>query len=78
MYVYILCRGNCLDERKNKQRSKQHSKVNLTLCTKTVLEVCKTCCNINQLLIMELSVTSLSVVSVVSNVFSLLQETFPE
>ena len=46
-YIYVLCRCNCLNE-KNKQRSK-HKKVNLTLCTQIILEVYKTCSNINQL-----------------------------
>ena len=45
--IYILCRCNCLSE-KNTQRSK-HKKVNLTLCTETLLEVYKTCSKINQL-----------------------------
>ena len=35
-----MYRYNCLNE-KNKQRSK-HKKVNLTLCTQTILEVYKT------------------------------------
>ena len=47
IYIYILCRCNCLSE-KNTQRSK-HKKVNLTLCTQTLLEVYKTCSKINQL-----------------------------
>ena len=45
--LYILYRYNCLNE-KTKQRSK-HKKVNLTLCTQTILEAYKTCSNINQL-----------------------------
>ena len=42
-----MYRYNCLNE-KNKQRSK-HKKINLTLCTQAILEVYKTCSNINQL-----------------------------
>ena len=47
IYIYILYRCNSLNE-KNKQGIKDQ-KVNLTLCTQAILEVYKTCSNINQL-----------------------------